>query len=192
MILKNKYWYFDSVIPKDVCNKIILLGKKQKHKLKARVGTKQKVNNKIRDCSVSFFSEDWVYNILWHYLNIANINAEWNFDVNYCEPLQYCGYRKNHFYEWHHDRSFTEGNEHIRKLSLSLALNDGSEYEGGEFNFDFRKEDSSIKRDIHYVKELNKIGSIIIFPSFLTHKVNPVTKGVRHSLVGWFKGPNFK
>jgi len=192
MILKNSYWVFDSVISEDICKKIIKLGKKQNNKKKAEVGTKQKVNNKIRDCSVSFFSDKWVYDILNPYLKSANNSAEWNFDINFCEPLQYCGYKKNEYYKWHQDTYFTKNHEDIRKLSLSLALNDNSEYEGGKFQFDLRDHDTGIKRNILHAKELNKRGTIIVFPSFLTHRITPVTKGVRHSLVGWFKGPKFR
>jgi PKHD-type hydroxylase len=192
MILKNSYWVFDSVISEDICKKIIKLGKKQTNKKKAEVGTKQRVNNKIRDCSVSFFSDKWVYDILNPYLKSANNSAEWNFDINFCEPLQYCGYKKSEYYKWHQDTYFTKNHEDIRKLSLSLALNDNSEYEGGKFQFDLRDHDTGIKRNILHAKELNKRGTIIVFPSFLTHRITPVTKGVRYSLVGWFKGPKFR
>jgi len=42
------------------------------------------------------------------------------------------------------------------------------------------------------VPEFNKTGSIVVFPSDMEHRVAPVTKGIRYSLVVWFVGPPFK
>ena len=73
---------------------------------------------------------------------------------------------------------------HVRKLSMSVMLN--SNFEGGEFEF------------VTYNKEVGTItsieataGSIIVFPSSMEHRVAPVTKGTRYSLVCWFVGPPF-
>jgi PKHD-type hydroxylase len=70
-----------------------------------------------------------------------------------------------------------------RKLSMSMLLNTpGVDFEGGDFQTFFAKEtDVSLKR-----------GQILIFPSFIVHRVKPVTKGIRKSLVIWVTGPGFK
>ena len=71
-----------------------------------------------------------------------------------------------------------------RKLSFSLCLNQqGNDYSGGDFKIKTGAEEDSVK--------LNK-GDMIVFPSFILHKVEPVTEGVRKSLVGWVTGPKFK
>jgi PKHD-type hydroxylase len=80
------------------------------------------------------------------------------------------------------DTSVRGGQQHVRKLSFSAGLNDASEYEGGELEFWLGPE------PIQY--RLKK-GQIIVFPSYLLHRVAPVTKGVRKTLVGWSRGPNF-
>jgi PKHD-type hydroxylase len=69
-----------------------------------------------------------------------------------------------------------------RKLSISILLNDPSEFEGGELQF----------TDVADCKVLTKQGSIVVFPSFIEHVVTPVTKGVRYSAVTWASGPAFR
>jgi len=82
------------------------------------------------------------------------------------------------------DNEFMHG--HVRKLSMTVLLN--SNYEGGEFQFaTIENEECKIS-----TPEFNKIGMIIVFPSDMEHRVAPVTKGIRYSLVVWFLGPPFK
>ena len=65
-------------------------------------------------------------------------------------------------------------------------MNDG--YEGGEMRFRTLHENSEVKETVIEPQ----LGDLIIFPSFIDHKVSPVTKGVRYSVVAWFGGPPFK
>jgi PKHD-type hydroxylase len=74
---------------------------------------------------------------------------------------------------------------HDRKLSLIIQLTDPSEYEGGDFQFD-----SDIPQPDP--AEIKQRGTVIVFPSFLRHRVTPVTSGVRRSLVSWVEGPKFR
>ena len=69
---------------------------------------------------------------------------------------------------------------------MTVLLNDN--YEGGEFQFSICNQEKCER----YVPEFNKAGSIIVFPSDMEHRVAPVIKGVRYSLVVWFLGPPFK
>ena len=84
-------------------------------------------------------------------------------------------------YDWHMD--IGEGTTALRKLSYSILLNAG-EYEGGELEF-------HIGRDTHSPFS-SEIGNMILFPSYLVHKITPVTKGVRYAMVGWVHGNSFK
>ena len=68
---------------------------------------------------------------------------------------------------------------------MTLSLTDPKEYEGGEFQFDFRDRKD---KNIITCKEVKKKGSIVVFPSFVWHRVTPVTKGIRNSLVCWNLG----
>ena len=79
----------------------------------------------------------------------------------------------------------------IRKLSSIINLSKPSDYEGGDLEFDFRnltKESSNIK----VCDQIKEQGSIVVFPSFIHHRVTPITKGTRHSLVSWTVGYPWK
>jgi len=83
-------------------------------------------------------------------------------------------------YDWHIDVGNKVPN---RKLSFTIQLSDSSEYEGGDIEF----LNTTVKKE-----HLRKKGVAIIFPSFLPHRITPVTKGVRHAIVGWIHGETFK
>ena len=74
----------------------------------------------------------------------------------------------------------------VRKISVSAILNDG--YEGGELMFRFLDQ----KTHVNEVTISHALGDVVIFPSYLDHKVAPVTKGIRYSVVAWYGGPPFK
>jgi len=83
-------------------------------------------------------------------------------------------------YDWHID--FGPGAQ-LRKLSLSIQLSKPNAYEGGDLEFDVGLGPKSASRSC---------GLAIAFPSFIRHRVTPVTKGVRYSLVAWLSGPRFR
>ena len=114
------------------------------------------------------------------------------------ESAQFTKYKIGQYYHWHVDsldRPFNTPHnlamhKKIRKLSMSLLLSHPDEYEGGDFEFDFSNiEQGKIK---HSLKELNGKGSIVVFPSHTYHRVTPVTKGTRYSLVIWCLGDPFR
>ena len=106
-------------------------------------------------------------------------------------------YKKNQHYDWHIDNLANtyitaqncNTNGKYRKLSFSINLSDPKDFEGGEFYFEFL---NSPNNNIVECKEIKQKGTIIIFPSFVKHKVAPITKGERNSLVGWVLGYPFK
>ena len=118
---------------------------------------------------------------------------------DFSESCQFTKYKKDQFYDWHcdsWDKTYDtpdDLNKHgkIRKLSVTISLSDETEYEGGDFEFDFRKskEGSNIP---HICKEIRPKGSIVVFPSFVWHRVKPVISGTRHSLVIWNLGWPFR
>ena len=80
---------------------------------------------------------------------------------------------------------------------MTISLSHPEEYEGGNFEVDLRNStdyDNKIdrKHSKRLVTEIRPRGSIIVFPSFVWHRVTPVTKGTRHSLVCWSLGYPFK
>lgn len=129
--------------------------------------------------------------IAWLWEKITNVIADVNcqffkFDLTGCyEPIQLGIYKesdKGH-YDWHTDTSPTD--IHVpRKLSMSLLLSDPTEFEGGELQ---------VKTCNDEVQTLKMIkGRAWFFPSYMLHRVTPVTKGIRRSLVLWVGGPEFK
>ena len=121
------------------------------------------------------------------YIDIANQSAGWGYELNKATTSQthtqlsrYKSSDEGH-YDWHIDAD-APVNDIQRKLSISILLSDPSEFEGGELQF------KGIEND----KILTKQGSIVVFPSFIEHRVTPVTKGVRYSAVTWASGPAFR
>lgn len=117
------------------------------------------------------------------YMQSANVQAGWNFILTGQEDTQIARYKSvdNGFYDWHMD-AFPPKDGIQRKLTCVILLNDPSEFEGGVLQFKGMEE-----RVV-----LPKIGSIVVFPSFIEHRVTPVTKGVRYTAVVWGVGPSFK
>jgi PKHD-type hydroxylase len=98
------------------------------------------------------------------------------------EQAQYTEYPAGGFYDWHMDSDINGSHEPpIRKISMTCLLSHESEFEGGGLAL---MSEDKIARP--------KQGQAIFFASFIRHKVIPITKGVRKSLVMWFGGPAFK
>jgi len=206
MNLKWYYWYFKSAIPEKICDDIVRYGKEQDKEI-ATTGNNNKKEitevqlkniQKKRKSDVVWMSDRWIYNEIQPYIYKANENAGWNFEWDWSEPCQFTEYKKGQFYDWHCD-SFPEPynepknpNRHgkLRKLSMTISLTNPEEYEGGDLEFDFRNTDEGSQPRI--CEEIRKKGSVIVFPSFVWHRVTPVTKGTRHSLVCWNIGYPYK
>lgn len=117
------------------------------------------------------------------YIDVANQSAGWGYELTTQEATQIGRYKSadEGHYDWHMDAGPPQ-NGVQRKLSISILLSDPSEFEGGELQF----------KGIEDRKILTKRGSIVVFPSFIEHKVTPITKGVRYSAVTWASGPSFR
>ena len=114
--------------------------------------------------------------------------CDWNFDLDAIEPLQYGEYGKKEEYGWHvdqHNKPYNDGR--LRKISFSVFLN--NDYTGGEFDLELHSPSVKDRYDTFTKLPLN---TALFFKSDYWHRVRPVTKGVRKSLVGWVLGPKFK
>jgi len=119
---------------------------------------------------------------------IFDVNKKnWNFVLDQCEFFQLGEYKKGGHYSWHKDNSYLR-NSSDRKLSFSLILNDKQDWQGGKLQV-FSKLSREGKPLIKTIDKINNKGSIVIFPSSTFHRVTPITKGTRVSLVGWVWGP---
>ena len=205
MNLEHYYWYFRSAVTPEQCNKIIDLGIKTKFDLGTVGGIKiknyKKISKeeknqliKIRKSNVAWLEDKWLYDLITPYITTANKNANWNFQVDWFENIQFTIYKKSQFYDWHQDcwdKPYEMPNPNyngkIRKISATIQLSDPKDYKGGELQFDFRNQINK-SSNIIKPKELLPQGTIVVFPSHIYHKVTPVTKGTRYSLVLWSLG----
>jgi PKHD-type hydroxylase len=142
---------------------------------------------KVRKTKVAWISNtdesSWIYDRLAFVARKLNAKF-YNFDLyGFLEDMQFTVYEDSEeaHYTWHIDMSDTA--LAARKLSLVLQLSDPSEYEGGELQTMTSVNPNTVDR---------KKGLIAAFPSYVLHRVTPVTKGTRYSLVIWVCGPSFK
>lgn len=114
--------------------------------------------------------------------HVSNANKNFGFDIRSVGEVQYTEYRgvEGGHFAWHQDVDWFTQNEMHRKLSFVLQLSNPSDYVGGDFEFIHVSSDA--------LRDFKQKGSILIFPSFLVHRVTPVTQGLRRSLVSWCEG----
>ena len=150
---------------------------------------KNTVNPSVRSSEVAWIGMKPELLHIWEKLAnaVAEVNSRYfHFDLTgFHEPMQlglYTEERQGH-YDWHTDAAPTD--RHVpRKLSFAMLLSDPSEFEGGEFQ---------VKTCNDEVQTLEcKKGRAWFFPSYTLHRVAPVTKGIRRSLVLWIGGPAFR
>ena len=174
-----KYFCWEKELSNEICQKLIDLG--QGNWNRAAVVNKSLVGTRKSD--IVWTKEQWVYDLISPYMFDANEQAGWKYNILAAQDCQVTRYIKDGFYGWHIDGmgSHTELQDDgtTRKLSMSVILN--SDYEGGDFEM------RDLKNKIPRLEE----GSIIVFPSFIEHRVTPVTEGIRYSLVSWFVGPPY-
>ena len=137
----------------------------------------------IRSSTIRWIPDQWVQDLLWDYVQHANDKA-FDIDVQNDAEIQFTEYHatQSGHYDWHHDIEWHGAGLSDRKLSITVQLSDPSEYEGGAFEFD----------DVKTNADFTSQGTVLIFPSYLRHRVRPVTEGIRRSLVAWFKGPRWR
>ena len=191
MIYENSIKYFTSALSGRLCDEILQYALTQKRE-EANVVSSSDDLFKVRNSSVAFLNDSWIFKEIQPYINIANEEAKWNFDLDTCEPFQfteYDGSKKQH-YSWHVDYNPKPFKDNlVRKLSATVSLVDGSSYEGGDLEFSFRDGYEIIDK---VCDEIRPRGSIVVFPSFTMHRVKPVTAGTRYSLVAWTLGAPFQ
>ena len=187
-LVNYTYWKWDAVLSKEFCNFMIT----QFDWNSAEDGTIYLDKNSE---STGINPNIRVTDVIWQdprqplgcisktYIGTANKLAGWDYHISGQENTQIARYRgeNNGHYDWHTDTS-PPIDAVQRKLSCVILLNDPSEFEGGTLQF----------RGMEDQNVLDQQGSIIVFPSFIEHRVTRVTSGVRYTAATWVQGPAFK
>lgn len=153
-----------------------------------RASTGGGTNPKVRDSFVSFLYPNdvtgWIFDKMSQ--SIVQMNEQFfGFDLTCMEQgIQFTRYAApGEHYDWHIDRGGQFG---TRKLSVTMQLSAPEDYEGGDLELWFGGGEDEI------MKANRDRGVMTFFPSWVMHRVKPVTKGVRYSLVCWVSGPSFR
>ena len=194
MNLENYYWYFESALTPRFCDEVIEYGNSIKKEIALTGDGKEKLEpspaelteiKKKRKSNVAWFDDPWLYNEIQPYVHMANQNAKWNFQWDYSDAFQFTEYTPGQFYDWHRDCDITS--DLYRKLSVTVQLSDPKDYDGGELQF----KNYWGSMQLVTPKDMLKSGTVIVFPSSIMHRVTPITRGTRYSLVQWYNGPDF-
>lgn len=133
----------------------------------------------------------WIMQKVEYAFQVANANA-FQFDLTYFHEVQFTEYtdEQEGKYDWHEDLTWTRNSPSRRKLSIVTQLSPENDYTGG----DLEVSESQVngKENLPDKDALRKQGSVFVFPSFLTHRVTPLVRGKRYSLVSWYEGPPFR
>ena len=193
MIIKMPRWQSymatttEPMFSPEQCQDIINAGHAEKPQV-AQVGMNKPgggVDTKKRTTTISWipFKEmPDMYSQIEATMQATNLNHFGFENMKITEQAQFTEYPKGGFYDWHMDLDVNGEHEPpIRKISMTILLSDPSTFKGGNLEF----------MEKNKVPEL-KQGQAIFFASFIRHRVAPVTKGMRRSLVMWFGGTPFK
>ena len=179
------YYYFTSAFTFNELGEITEIANKIPKQDARTVGDTDEIVSEYRKSEIGWIPDNddtsWLYEKIAGLAKTAN-KEMWNFDIwGYHDDLQYTTYYGNGgHYDWHADLGPGISN---RKLSCVLQLSDPGEYEGGELQLNTGGTIISVKKEV---------GLICFFPSFVLHRVTPITSGVRTSLVTWLCGANLR
>lgn len=178
----------------NICDQILRL--EDKYPIEEGVvgfGDKGAKTESVRRSKVRWIppQEQMVANLIMHYVSFANRDS-FGLDASWLYEIQLSTYHAEEeaYYDWHQDCFFEAATPYQRKLSFIMQLSDPADYEGGEVMF--TRQYAGGKWDETRAETIKPRGTVIVFPSFYTHMVKPITKGVRKSLVAWVEGPHWK
>ena len=187
---KWKSWIVETTTPlftPEQCQMIIECGRRQKPQ-KAQVGMGKPgggldTNKRVTTISwIPFKEMPEMYNQVNEFIQKANRNHFGFGDIQITEQAQFTEYPEGGFYDWHTDTDVNMSHEPpVRKISMTCLLSPENQFEGGDLELMASGKRAKLKQ-----------GHAIIFASFINHRVAPVTRGVRQSLVMWVGGESFK
>lgn len=184
------FTFWDDGFTSSELDEIDAMFEKNKGKeFKAYVGsTNKKYDGATRETDISFeyFNPDseWMYHKIVKIVKTLNTQY-YNFDIRSAEPTQFGTYKASNggHFDWHMDAQTDIVTNNMRKLSIILFMSDPTTYEGGKFQIFVGSKEVDID---------TRRGMLLMFPSYLVHRVTPITKGIRRTVVTWCSGPLFK
>jgi len=200
-MLNNSYWHYEQALTQHELNYLQAVAHSELQTSIPGIHLGETENK--RESEIAWCTDPRTLQIATSLIYEANRNAGWWFDLNIPESAQITQYFPGGHYDTHSDGKtdhiskrrltteklspmpldMTDQPEMVglvRKLSLSINLTPQHEYEGGELQLEIGDETHSIT---------GNAGSATIFPSWTNHRVCPITKGERRSLVMWMNGP---
>jgi len=141
------------------------------------------VNKNVRQTLNIDFQDKNLFKRLNTATKIAN-EQYFNYNIDSIDTLRFLKYGIGGTYNWHTDYGRHECS--MRKLTAIIQLSDGNNYEGGDFEFGLTD-----KEGTGLITGNRTKGCLLVFPSFLSHRVTPITKGIRCSIITWMEGDTF-
>jgi len=189
----QEYYWFKTGLSQEEVDKIIKLCSEIKEERASTIGSDD--GDSIRTSMVKWIPQtsewDWLYKRMMDQAVEANTEL-WDFDLySALESIQYTEYyaSENGHYDWHQDIGPGELPSR-RKISITIQLSASEEYEGGELLI-CRGSNGQGQLDANIKCPRGK-GVSVLFPSYMMHRVTPVTKGTRRSLVLWVGGAHYR
>lgn len=185
--MRPTYWFWESELTANQCqsfiDKYFLPANPELGTINADVTTPGIQNENIRKSLIVWVHPGTdLFDLIFAYIKEANTKV-WNYDLSGMESVQIGMYADGGHYDWHTDSDNVTPDGYERKLSCSIQLSPSDSYTGGDLIFKVPQDEYTAPRTQ---------GSIVVFPSSLWHKVEPVTSGTRFSAVAWMRGPAFK
>ena len=199
------FYIFPKAVPKDICKQYLDYCLKNAqfqdadivkggHTALASDESSHESNHDVRKTDISFIDDenDLMNELCWGFIRETNTRC-FKYKLDHFQPIQFARYQDGGHYDWHQDDTLIDvnGGKEVRKLSLTFSLTDDSEYDGGLLEF-FNGSKEMIKDGKNLAKDIKSVGTAIVFDSSDWHRVTPVTRGIRYSLVCWTIGPRFE
>jgi PKHD-type hydroxylase len=188
--MKAFYHIWRDCIPPDQCDHMKAVCE-QYEKIQAKVlNGSDAPDDEVRKSQIAWVTDSAIKHTFMDLSSIINYSS-FGYDlyqnINTFD-LQYTEYEAsyNGKFDWHLDISPQDHFIGDRKLTVILQLSDLSEYSGGELELEYGQGNEDLN-----LKELQK-GTLICFPTFILHRIKPITKGKRNSLIAWINGPSFR
>ena len=218
-MIRNNCWVFSGEhgLSQERCDFLIKRGLEAQEQVAVHQSDTDelKSDDEVRASRIAWLHGDEVYDCVRPFVNKANQDAGWRYDLRSIENIQFTKYGINQHYDWHIDgdsdhfasKVFVDPKDNYpinetsdpsmvgmcRKISVSIQLSNSEDYEGGDMYFtNLPKDSQNSELEIYTNKAFRQRGAVLVFPSFIRHKVEPVTSGTRYSAVAWFNGPPFR